>query len=133
MERVSAGYWYLVSPQTVRSFSAHEKADWLTTVTARVGYAANNWLFYVKGGGGWHDQAICDRHNGRHIRRHFRHQRRVGGWRGHEYGFTPNWTGKVEYQHLGLENATTAGPFVGENINLSRHFDMVTVGVNYKF
>ena|SRR5258707_926187 len=35
-----------------------EKVDWLTTVTARLGYAANNWLFYVKGGGGWvHDTA----------------------------------------------------------------------------
>ena len=124
----------LVSPVDGTLFSAHEKADWLTTVTARVGYAANNWLFYVKGGGGWvHDQAtVTDITDGISVSI----SDTKGGWvvgGGIEYGFTPNWTGKFEYQHLGLENVTTAGPFVGESISLSRHFDMVTVGLNYKF
>src|SRR6266851_2408721 len=40
------------------TLSASEKVDWLTTVAARFGYAANNWLFYGKAGGGWvHDTA----------------------------------------------------------------------------
>jgi outer membrane immunogenic protein len=29
------------------------KLDWLATATARVGYAWNRALFYVKGGGAW--------------------------------------------------------------------------------
>jgi outer membrane immunogenic protein len=59
-----------------------------------------------------------------------------GGWvvgGGIEYGFTPNWTGKVEYQHLGLEDVTRSGFFTTDTVTLSRHFDMVTVGLNYKF
>jgi hypothetical protein len=32
-------------------FSANDR--WMTTLAGRVGYAANNWLFYAKGGGGW--------------------------------------------------------------------------------
>jgi outer membrane immunogenic protein len=117
--------------------SASEKVDWLTTVTARLGYAANNWLFYVKGGGGWvHDTArVTDVDANANVVSASISDTK-GGWvvgGGIEYGFTPNWTGKVEYQHLGLENVTSAGPFVGESVTLSRHFDMVTVGLNYKF
>jgi outer membrane immunogenic protein len=111
--------------------SASEKVDWLTTVTARLGYAANNWLFYVKGGGGWvHDTArVTDVDANANVFSASISDTK-GGWvvgGGIEYGFTPNWTGKVEYQHLGLENVSNAG------LTLSRHFDMVTVGLNYKF
>ena len=118
------------------TLSANEKVDWLTTVTARLGYAANNWLFYVKGGGGWvHDKAtVTDVSANGAFSASISDTK--GGWvvgGGIEYGFTPNWTGKVEYQHLGLENVSNAGAFVGESVTLSRHFDMVTVGLNYKF
>ena len=62
-----------------------------------------------------------------------------GGWlvgAGIEYGITPNWTMRVEYDHLGLQNVTRTGfttVFPADSITLSRHFDMVTVGLNYKF
>ena len=29
------------------------QAKWLAALTGRVGYAANDWLFYAKAGGGW--------------------------------------------------------------------------------
>jgi outer membrane immunogenic protein len=114
--------------------SANEKANWLTTVTGRVGYAANNWLFYAKGGGGWvHDTAtLTDITDGIS----FSASDTRGGWvagGGIEYGFTPNWTVRVDYQHLGLEDVTRGGFFVNDAVTLSRHFDMVTAGVNYKF
>jgi outer membrane immunogenic protein len=119
------------------TFTAHEKVDWLTTLTARFGYAANNWLFYVKGGGGWvKDSAtatVFDAATGTTFAPSASDTR--GGWvvgAGIEYGFTPNWTGKVEYQHLGLGDVTTATGF-GDTATFSRHFDMVTVGLNYKF
>jgi len=120
------------------TFTAHEKVNWLTTVTGRFGYAANNWLFYVKGGGGWvHDSAtvtVVDAAGG--VFSASASDTR-GGWvagAGIEYGFTPNWTGKVEYQHLGLGDETTASALVGDpGVTFRRHFDMVTVGLNYKF
>jgi outer membrane immunogenic protein len=128
----------VLDPVTGATFSASEKTDWLTTLTARLGYAANNWLFYVKGGGGWvHDRAtatVID--NVGNVFSASATDTR-GGWvvgAGIEYGFTPNWTGKVEYQHLGLGDVTTASGFPGDpGVTLSRHFDMVTVGLNYKF
>ena len=116
------------SDTTVDLFRGTEKVNWLTTVTGRLGYAVNNWLFYGKGGGGWvHDTAtVTDLVGGGSVSI----SDTKGGWvagAGVEYGFTPNWTGKVEYQHLGLEDVSNAG------LTLSRHFDMVTVGLNYKF
>ena len=125
-------------PVTVgREFlSASEKVDWLTTVAARIGYAANNWLFYAKGGGGWvHDTAsVTDVIGATAFSASVSDTR--GGWLvggGIEYGFTPNWTVRVEYDHLGLGDVTSAGPIVGDTVTVSRHFDMVTFGLNYKF
>jgi outer membrane immunogenic protein len=125
-------------PVTVgRDFlSASERVDWLTTVAARFGYAVNNWLFYGKAGGGWvHDTATVTDAIGANVFSASIGDTR-GGWlvgAGIEYGFTPNWTMRVEYDHLGLGDVTTAGPIVGDTLTLSRHFDMVTVGLNYKF
>ena len=119
--------------------SGNDKANWLTTVTGRIGYAANNWLFYAKGGGGWvHDDATITSvdavgnvftASGSDTR---------SGWvagGGIEYGITPNWTVRVDYQHLGLTDRTIALPLfaVTDSVNFSRHLDMVTFGVNYKF
>src|SRR5262249_51067999 len=35
---------------TTRLDSGHDKVNWLATATGRLGYAAGNWLWYVKGG-----------------------------------------------------------------------------------
>jgi outer membrane immunogenic protein len=117
------------------SFSANEKVDWLTTFTGRFGYAANNWLFYVKGGGGWvHDTATATVAAAGGGVFSASASDTKGGWvlgGGIEYGFTPNWTTKVEYQHVGLGDVTAANGF--DTVTFSRHFDMVTVGLNYKF
>src|SRR5262252_159492 len=116
------------------TFIAHEKVEWLSTLTARLGYAANNWLFYVKGGGGWvHDTASATVADAAGAAFSGSLSDSRGGWvvgAGIEYGFTPNWTGKVEWQHLGLGDVTTNTGFVGDTgVTFSRHFDMVTVGL----
>ena len=118
--------------------SASAKTDWIATVGARLGYAANNWLFYGKGGGGWvHDSAtVTDvvAATGDVFSVSVSDTR--GGWMaggGIEYGFTPNWTARVDYTHIGLSDVTNTGLFVNDTITLSRHFDMVTFGINYKF
>jgi outer membrane immunogenic protein len=116
--------------------SATEKVDWIATVAGRIGYASNNWLFYGKGGGGWvHDTATVTDVIGNNVFSASISDTR-GGWLvggGIEYGFTPNWTARVDYTHIGLSDVTSAGPVVGDVLTLSRHFDMVTAGLNYKF
>ena len=39
------------TPIGALQLSANDR--WITTLAARVGVAANNWLFYAKGGVGW--------------------------------------------------------------------------------
>ena len=41
---------YQRGPNTVYVVS---KDRWLTTLTGRIGFAADHWLFYAKGGGAW--------------------------------------------------------------------------------
>jgi outer membrane immunogenic protein len=56
----------------------------------------------------------------------------VGGV-GVEWAFAPNWTAKLEYDRLFLNDRNFTGVF-GENINISnRDVQTVTVGVNYLF
>ena len=57
------------------------------------------------------------------------------GW---EYGFTPNWSAGIEYDHLfmGHRNNSFTAPaplaaFVNDRI--TQDVDMVTVRVNYRF
>jgi outer membrane immunogenic protein len=105
---------------------ASTKIDSLGSVTARLGYAANNWLFYAKGGFGWADNKVnvlglsdSQFHTGW----------TVGG--GVEYGITRNWSIKGEYQYYDLGNETyfanTAGLVLGATIHT------VKGGVNYRF
>jgi outer membrane immunogenic protein len=119
---------------TIDFITASEKVNWIATVAGRIGYASNNWLFYGKAGGGWvHDTAtVTDLLTGFSVSL----SDTRGGWLaggGIEYGFTPNWTARVDYTHIGLSNVTDAGLVVGDTITLHRHFDMVTAGINYKF
>jgi len=123
---------------TDRILASTAKVDWITTIAARLGWAANNWLFYGKAGGGWvHDTiTLTDlTMTGFSISQ----SDTKGGWlfgAGIEYGITPNWTVRVEWDHLGLNSETTPGLVTlnaFDTINISRHFDMVTAGLNHKF
>jgi outer membrane immunogenic protein len=118
--------------------AATGKVDWIATIAARFGWAANNWLFYGKAGGGWvHDTVTLTDLTTTGLS--FSQSDTKGGWlvgAGIEYGITQNWTIRVEWDHLGLSSENRPGfvtlaPF--DNVNLSRHFDMVTAGLNYKF
>jgi outer membrane immunogenic protein len=109
--------------------------DWVSTLAARFGYAANNLLYYGKAGGGWvqNSATVTDLTTGASIS----NSNTNSGWllgAGIEYGLTYNWTIKLEYDHLGMDNWTRSSPlFVGDTVTLSRHIDMFTVGANYKF
>lgn len=82
------------------------RADWMATITGRLGYAVNNNLFYLKGGyaGVNNRLSVVDAvpvtgagaqtlwHNGWTV---------GGGW---EYGITQNWIVGLEYDYAAFEN-----------------------------
>jgi outer membrane immunogenic protein len=114
--------------------AANQTIDWVTTLAARFGWTADNWLFFGKAGGGWvHASETLT---------NFANQFAVSasdarsGWLlgvGVEYGFAPRWTARVEWDHIGLGDKTIAGFTPGDAVVLSRRFDMLTFGVNYRF
>ena len=54
---------------------------------------------------------------------------------GFEQAFAPNWTMKLEYDHLGLGDYSVASPFaVGDTFSVSNnHIQTATLGINYLF
>jgi outer membrane immunogenic protein len=108
--------------------------------TGQVGYAWNNVLGYVKGGAAVTDNrydgvvtatgAVFDRVT----------DTRWGGTvgAGIEYGFAPNWSAALEYDHLfmGRNNYAMTSVVTGantRNVDISQDADLVTVRLNYRF
>lgn len=103
--------------------------NWYATATARVGYAWDNWLWYVKGGAAWADTdytlvspfipgGIATAGDTR------------SGWTvgtGVEWALGPQWSAKLEYNYLDFGDDT----FAGVNYDSENH--LVKVGLNYRF
>jgi outer membrane immunogenic protein len=109
--------------------------DWIATLAARFGIAQNNTLYYAKAGGGWADNSasVTNILTGAPVST----SSTTSGWLvggGIEYGVTPNWTIKAEYDYLGLSNWTNSGPLLpGDTFTISRRINMFMIGANYKF
>lgn len=118
-------------------------ADWLASVTGRVGYAWNASLIYVKGGAAWTRETYgFDRANGLAADiPFFRGTRTNSGWTvgtGLEFGLTPNWSLFAEYNYydFGRYTVTFDNVFSGPGTTtLTVRNDMHTakVGFNYRF
>jgi outer membrane immunogenic protein len=123
----------LLPPATI---TLSEKIDWIQTLAVRFGWAANNWLFYGKAGRGWvHDSATLTFVTPP-IRVVQDASDTASGWMvgaGIEYGFTPNWSAKVEWDHIGLGDVTHPSIFQNDSITVSRQLDLLTFGLNYRF
>jgi len=135
---VSATLGAPFAPATLASVTFNN--SWVTTVTGRLGYAWDRLLIYGKGGGAWVGASNSNVTIGG-----------VGvqtagsnwGWTagvGLEYAFWGNWSGRVEYDYIGLTSQSFTVPiipgvlaapdtFTGNN----RNIQMVTLGINYKF
>jgi outer membrane immunogenic protein len=136
-------------PRTSDVALKNDKINWIATVTGRLGYALNNYMFFVKGGGAWagfEGNAVLTRtvgatttNIGLSSSSGTRDGWIVGG--GVEWGFLPNWTAKVEYDYIGFSTAN----FTSTNTNLlngttqflarsaTSHLNIGKVGVAYKF
>jgi outer membrane immunogenic protein len=118
------------------AFSNDVKERWLSTFRGRVGYGQSNWLLYATAGGALANVenslvgpagAISD-------------QQWHWGWTagaGVEMKLNRDWTAKVEYLYVGLQdksyfNPAPTAPFPGgqQGVRLDDH--IVRVGVNYK-
>jgi outer membrane immunogenic protein len=109
--------------------------------TARVGYAANNWLLYVKGGyaGGNVRVSVVDAagiNQGSGSASRWRNGWTVGG--GVEYGITPNWTVAAEYNYVRLQASSydlagAAAPLVYRFDVATRDTHLALLKLNYKF
>jgi outer membrane immunogenic protein len=116
---------------------------WLTTLTGRFGYAVDRVLFYGKGGGAWvgsNNLTVTNLATGSSVS--FSNNNTNTGWTagaGIEWAFTNNWTARLEYDYVGLDNASFTVPvtspiLAGDVFSTNnRNIQLVTVGINYLF
>src|SRR4029453_11390038 len=123
------------------TLSLRTKTDAIGLFTGQIGYAWNQALLYVKGGAAVTNNrfSILDNLNfGAELAS--ASSTRWGGvvGVGFEYGFAPNWSVGVEYDHLFMGDAnnsfTVGNPIIAGALNrISQDVDMVTLRVNYRF
>ena len=138
-----------VNVNGIATSSWTEKVDAFGTARGRLGYVANNWLFYGTGGFAWSADTLT-----RTQLVTFPVSPVAGlvtansatrtGWAaggGIEWGFARNWAARLEYLHLDLSDeafsfttTSAAGATITRSIDEGRlKVDTVRVGVSYLF
>jgi outer membrane immunogenic protein len=122
------------------AFRNQSSVDAFGLFTGQVGYAANNVLLYVKGGAAvtsneYRSLAVATGALAGTTSDDTRWGGTIGV--GLEYGFAPNWSAGIEYNHLFMQDrtyrfATPAGVFFG-NDRIRQDVDLVTARLNYRF
>jgi outer membrane immunogenic protein len=122
------------------ALSTRTKTDGIGLFTGQIGYAWNAALLYVKGGAAVTGNRFSIQDTLTGFEFASASSTRWGGTVGvgFEYGFTPNWSVGVEYDHLFMghsNNSFTAPalPAAVLNNRVSQDVDMVTLRVNYRF
>ena len=126
---------------SILAFSTRTKTDGIGLFTGQIGYAWNASLFYVKGGAAVTDNRFSILGTLTGFEFAAASATRWGGTVGvgWEYGFAPNWSFGVEYDHLFMGDAnnsfTSTDPRLVRFLNnrISQDVDMVTLRVNYRF
>jgi len=117
------------------AFSNDVRERWLSTFRGRVGYAQGNWLFYATGGGAFAsvEQTLTGPPGS------ISDKQWLWGWTagaGVEVKLNPDWSAKVEYLYVGLQDKSYFNPapsvLFPSNQNLRLDDHIVRVGVNYK-
>jgi outer membrane immunogenic protein len=133
---ISASRVSIINP----AFSTRAKVDGIGLFTGQIGWAWNAALLYVKGGAAVTDNSFSIITTACCATVASIGSTRWGGTIGvgFEYGFSPNWSAGVEYDHLFMGNSnnsfTVVNPIVAGAINrISQDVDMITLRVNYRF
>jgi outer membrane immunogenic protein len=125
------------------TFNVSSNNRWITTLAGRVGFAADRWLVYAKGGGGWVGNSGFTVHNlTTGAAATISNTNTNTGWLvggGFEWAFAYNWSVRAEYDFLGLNNTSFTVPatlpvLAGDTLTThNRDVQMATVGINYIF
>ena len=116
------------------AFTCKTDVKSLGSVTGRLGYAWNNVLAYVKGGGAWVEDDYTA--TGASV---FTGSNTPWGWTvgaGLEYGFTPNWSAFLEYDYYNFGSnriVFTNAAGATDNFDSKQRADVIKAGLNYRF
>ena len=126
-------------------YTNQTKIDAIGLFTGQVGYAWDNVLVYLKGGAAVTANkyssifSVSNVFGAAGTTFNSASDTRWGGavGAGLEFGFAPNWSVGIEYDHLFMGNPSITFPAtsiaVGRSDNISQDVDIGTVRVNYRF
>ncbi len=130
----------------IPAWTNHSKIEAFGLLTGQVGYAWNNFLWYVKGGGAVTDDKFRGTVTTTGVLFDSADETRWGGviGTGFEWGFAPNWSVGVEYDHLFMGRRdvtfTSAGVLAGipagsvfRTDSIRQDVDLLTARINYRF
>ena len=130
----------------------NDTVKWLATVTGRLGYAVNNWLFFGKGGwaaagfsGTTADFNVAGVNTSNGTTSSTRNGWTLGA--GVEWGITRNWSAKLEYDYvnfgtanytendvdIGVGGGSPAGTLTPFSRSATSYLNIVKLGVAYRF
>jgi outer membrane immunogenic protein len=122
------------------AFSTRTATDGIGLFTGQIGYAWNASLFYVKGGAAVTNNSFSVLNTLTGVNLASLDSTRWGGSLGvgFEYGFAPNWSFGIEYDHLWMGHSNNSfsvvNPIIAGALNrINQDVDMVTLRVNYRF
>jgi outer membrane immunogenic protein len=123
------------APLTTANLSTD--VNFVATVAGRLGIAFGNALVYGKGGVAFLDWNSKLAFSGP-VSGNFETGDTATGWMvggGLEYGFTPNWSAKIEYNFLNFDSVHMPFNAGGVATAVDRDLDMhvVKLGINYRF
>ncbi len=124
---------------------SHESVKWIGTVTGRLGYAANDWLFFGKGGWAWSgfDGTSSTFNTAGALTNVDTNSQTRNGWTlgaGAEWAFAAHWSAKLEYDYVKFDTAyynntatTVAGVVSFPGRSATANLNIVKAGVAYRF
>ena len=119
------------------SLTLSADVNWIASLTGKLGFTANNWLFYMKGGAAWIDVGADATLTLAGIGTFAASDNRTRtGWTvggGVEWGFAPNWSALVEYQFYDFGDRTFTSLALGAPVTVDSDIHTVKLGVNYRF
>jgi outer membrane immunogenic protein len=137
------GNWADISGDNVSQLFAADrnrtKIDAFGLFTGQVGYTFNNVLLYAKGGAAVVDDKYTVLGIPSGLQLASASESRWGGviGAGFEYGFAPNWSAGLEYDHIFLgtngNNLITPAGALFNAENMKQDVDLFTARINYRF
>ena len=122
------------------AFTLGTRVNGLGLFTGQIGYAWNATLLYLKGGAAVTSNSAFINSTATGVGLASASSTRWGGTVGigGEYGFAPNWSVGLEYDHLFMGDSNNTFSVVnpvlaGAANRISQNVDMVTVRFNYRF